>query len=59
MEQGITAVVMRFKNRERTLKVISSFIGAIVVADLLKSTLGPKGLDISIQNIVFENSYDL
>ena len=59
MEQGITAVVMRFKNRERTLKVISSFIGAIVVADLLKSTLGPKGMDISIQNIVFENSYDL
>ena len=59
MEQGITAVVMRVKNRERTLKVISSFIGAIVVADLLKSTLGPKGLDISIQNIVFENSYDL
>ena len=59
MEQGITAVVMRFKNRERTLKVISSFIGAIVVADLLKSTLGPKGLDISIQNRVFENSYDL
>lgn len=59
MEQGITAVVMSFKNRERTLKVISSFIGAIVVADLLKSTLGPKGLDISIQNVVFENSYDL
>ena len=59
MEQGITAVVMRFKNRERTLKVISSFIGAIVVADLLKSILGPKGLDISIQNVVFENSYDL
>lgn len=59
MEQGITAVVMRVKNRERTLKVISSFIGAIVVADLLKSTLGPKGLDISIQNVVFENSYDL
>ena len=59
MEQGITAVVMRVKYRERTLKVISSFIGAIVVADLLKSTLGPKGLDISIQNVVFENSYDL
>ena len=56
MEQGITAVVMSFKNRERTLKVISSFIGAIVVARLPKSTLGPKGLDISIQNVVFENS---
>lgn len=52
-------MVMRVKNRERTLKVISSFIGAIVVADLLKSTLGPKGLGISIQNVVFENSYDL
>lgn len=59
MEQGITAVVMRVKNRERTLKVISSFIGATTVARLPKSTLGPKGLDISIQNVVFENSYDL
>lgn len=59
MEQGITAVVMRVKNRERTLNVVYSFIGAIVVAYLLKSTLGPKGLGIRIQNVVFENSYDL
>lgn len=59
MEQGITAVVMRVKNRERTLKVISSFIGATTVARLPKSTLGPKGLGIRIQNVVFENSYDL
>ena len=30
---------------------MSSFVGATAVADLVKSTLGPKGMDKIIQNV--------
>ena len=38
---------------------LDSFVGATAVADLLKSTLGPKGMDKIIQNVVFENRCDV
>ena len=31
---------------------MASFVGATAVADLVKSTLGPKGMDQIIQNVV-------
>ena len=31
---------------------MSSFVGATAVADLVKSTLGPKGMDKIIQNVL-------
>ena len=31
---------------------MASFVGAMAVADLVKSTLGPKGMDKIIQNVV-------
>lgn len=30
---------------------MSSFVGAIAIADLVKSTLGPKGMDKIIQSV--------
>ena len=33
---------------------LDSFVGATAVADLLKSTLGPKGMDKIIQNVIWE-----
>ena len=34
---------------------MSSFVGATAVADLVKSTLGPKGMDKIIQNVLLES----
>ena len=31
---------------------MDSFVGATAVADLVKSTLGPKGMDKIIQNVL-------
>jgi chaperonin GroEL (HSP60 family) len=31
---------------------MSSFVGAIAVADLVKTTLGPKGMDKILQSVI-------
>ena len=38
---------------------LDSFVGATAVADLLKSTLGPKGMDKIIQNVIFDSRCDV
>lgn len=37
---------------------MSSFVGATAVADLVKSTLGPKGMDKIIQNVILLSDND-
>lgn len=34
---------------------MDSFVGATAVADLVKSTLGPKGMDKIIQNVLLSS----
>jgi len=36
---------------------MSSFVGAIAVADLVKSTLGPKGMDKILQSVSFISTH--
>lgn len=31
---------------------LSSFVGAIAIADLVKATLGPKGMDKILQSVI-------
>ena len=37
---------------------LSSFVGAIAIADLIKTTLGPKGLDKILQPLTAEGAGD-
>lgn len=57
-EQGIFVVVMWIITQGANAR-LDSFVGATAVADLLKSTLGPKGMDKIIQNVLFENRCDV
>lgn len=41
----------RSHNRVGSDARMASFVGATAVADLVKSTLGPKGMDKIIQNV--------
>jgi hypothetical protein len=36
---------------------MSSFVGAIAIADLVKTTLGPKGMDKILQSVFIFNFY--
>ena len=33
---------------------MTSFVGAIAIADLVKTTLGPKGMDKILQSVIFD-----
>jgi T-complex protein 1 subunit beta len=35
---------------------MSSFVGAIAIADLVKPTLGPKGMDKILQSVSYNQS---
>jgi len=38
---------------------VSSFVGAIAIADLVKSTLGPKGMDKILQSVSEKESIQI
>jgi hypothetical protein len=49
----IIPVVLSFVQGENAR--LSSFVGAIAIADLVKTTLGPKGMDKILQKVTPEN----
>lgn len=38
---------------------MSSFVGAIAIADLVKTTLGPKGMDKILQSVIYLMIHEL
>lgn len=42
-------------HRQGSSARMSSFVGAIAIADLVKTTLGPKGMDKILQSVSLQN----